>query len=189
MMSSRRSPRFGMPRSWTLNSLSLIKSRWTLSSLSSRIGANLLLSNLPVAETQYWDTPAAVEIKQSSAQAKPLQLPRSQNAHFQGCAPPHISSRSKDRVASSAGCGRLYRVPERMTTSRRLMRREDQVYASSMFNLPSNFNAVDICTTSAWQKSQTQTFFPSFFLRTSVLSIFVQPPPGGTRCSSVEPSQ
>jgi len=103
--------------------------------------------------------------------------------------PPHISSRSKDRVASSASCGRLYRVPERMTTSRRLMRREDQVYASSMFNLPSNFNAVDICTTSAWQKSQTQTFFPSFFLRTSVLSIFVQPPPGGTRCSSVEPSQ
>ncbi|THW94551.1 hypothetical protein D6D17_07818 [Aureobasidium pullulans] len=91
LMSSRRSPRFGMPRSWTLNSLSLIKSRWTLSSLSSRIGANLLLSNLPVAETQYWDTPAAVEIKHSSAQAKPLQLPRSQNAHFQSRlrTPPH----------------------------------------------------------------------------------------------------
>ncbi|THW82604.1 hypothetical protein D6D15_10104 [Aureobasidium pullulans] len=91
LMSSRRSPRFGMPRSWTLNSLSLIKSRWTLSSLSSRIGANLLLSNLPVAETQYWDTPAAVEIKQSSAQVKPLQLPRSQNAHFQSRlrTPPH----------------------------------------------------------------------------------------------------
>ncbi|THW38070.1 hypothetical protein D6C76_02943 [Aureobasidium pullulans] len=49
------------------------------------------ITHVSIAETQYWDTPAAVEIKQSSAQAKPLQLPRSQNAHFQSRlrTPPH----------------------------------------------------------------------------------------------------